>query len=208
MTTATATTIPDVVRAIAAFWGGTDEVTETATRTWRFGSRENGRYQVWGPGVSAKLAEESGRPFSKRVPAKTYIVRPLDDAPSWWEVAADGATWSYSKGEFNVLDEWTPPAPPVPEPTTLVEAQARYDELADELDAGYEALSEIEGQYRSEVAAFGDAWPGAAIQVADIKAALAATEAAREALTVAWPALLPPPPAPPVPGVPGLEEPF
>ena len=65
---------------------------------------------------------------------------------------------------------------------------ATYDELVEDYMILSQCAGEIEAEHRSECAAFGDSWPGAAIQVSKANRAAAAAKAAMEAHPdhVAW----------------------
>lgn len=82
----------------------------------------------------------------------------------------------------------------------LLQALAEIDELAEDVRNGAEAYAEIYAEYRGEIARFGDAWPGSAIQIANGHRAQAAAEArlaaATTALEATFPVLGPPAPAP------------
>lgn len=57
--------------------------------------------------------------------------------------------------------------------------------FAEIVDGATEGFGELSAEYRGEVARFGDAWPGAAIQVRDAEAAIARAEATYRALAEA-----------------------
>lgn len=67
---------------------------------------------------------------------------------------------------------------PMSTTTSHIDFTTMSDEhLAEGCDALAESYSETYSQYRGEIAAFGDAWPGSALQVAGLRADLAAYEA-------------------------------
>jgi len=88
----------------------------------------------------------------------------------------------------------------------------RYEDIMDALHDDDLYGGEIEAEYRNEVALFGDAWPGAALQIAAGKERIAALKAERDALIEMWPGIDAPPVAPfrlfNHDFVPGADEPF
>ena len=77
----------------------------------------------------------------------------------------------------------------------MSDLQAKRDELEELYDYGEcasEALAETECQYKSEVALFGDAWPGAAIQLDEMRSGLHRAEKRIEELKKEL-GILPPP---------------
>ena len=72
-----------------------------------------------------------------------------------------------------------------------------YEEACEAADALGEVYADTLTQYRSEMAGFGDAWPGAAIQLREMKEALDEAEAAVKRLA---------PPKPPVVDAPHPDD--
>ena len=53
---------------------------------------------------------------------------------------------------------------------------AEYEDLAEYLGEAWQQYGDLNAEYRGEIARFGDAWPGSAIQVRGMYEALMASE--------------------------------
>lgn len=85
--------------------------------------------------------------------------------------------------------------------------RAEYDELVEYIDDGWEQYGELLAEYRGECARYGDAWPGAALEVAGFRQGL---EESERRITFLADALggLGPVHGPAVPALPTDDEPF
>lgn len=74
---------------------------------------------------------------------------------------------------------------------TLAEANVELEKWCEYKSGAHEAYGETYAQYRGEIAHYGDAWPGAALDVARMSEAIGEIEAEIEALFEDWPQLDP-----------------
>jgi hypothetical protein len=91
---------PALIARIARYWAGQDNtITDIGRGAHSIVGRTGECYEVTLPGYNARLAEDSGQPFTRRVPARKLLVRCRTDAPdAWWYVNLDG-TFTVSWGD-------------------------------------------------------------------------------------------------------------